>query len=103
MRFRLGTIASIVVLVFAIAVVGNEALRPAADPEIPIPTTEVVLAVQPIEAGTRIEPEMITVRTVPLDDTNSMAYTELSQVLGEVAAIDILELQMITPNLLVSE
>jgi flagella basal body P-ring formation protein FlgA len=103
MRFRLATIASIVVLVLAIAVVGREALRPADDPQIPFPIREVVLAVQAIEAGTRIEPEMIAIRAVPLDDTNSMAYTELSQVLGEVAAIDILELQLMTPNLLVDE
>ena len=103
MRSRLATIASIVVLVFAIAVVGREVLRPAADPEIPIPTTEVVLAVQAIEDGTRIETEMITVRAVPLDDTNAMALAEPAEALGKVAAIDILQFQMITPNLLVSE
>jgi flagella basal body P-ring formation protein FlgA len=102
MRFRL-YIASIVLLIFSILSVGCEALLPPDDPLIPMPTRDVVLAVQGIGVGTRIDPEMVTIRTVPLDDTNSMAYAERSQVLGKVAAIDILELQLITPNLLVDE
>jgi Flp pilus assembly protein CpaB len=106
MRSRLATIASVVALVFAVvfvlAVVGREALLQPENPDV-IPTRDVVLAIQPIEAGTRIGPDMIALRVVPLDDTNSMAYTESSRVVGKVAAIDILESQLVTPNLLVEE
>jgi flagella basal body P-ring formation protein FlgA len=103
MRSRLATIASIVVLVFAIVVVADEVLCCAADPLIPFPTRDVVLAARPIERGATIGSEMLTRRTVPLDDTNAMALAEPAEALGKVAAIDILQFQMITPNLLVSE
>ncbi len=102
MRLRLGLV-SIVLFLVAASAVGCEALRPSADPLIPIPSREVMLAVQSIEQGTRIGPEMVALRAVPVDDTNSMAYTKISQVLGKVAVIEILELQLITPNLLVDE
>jgi SAF domain len=102
MRLRFGLVC-IVLFLAAASAVGCEALRPAADPLIPIPIRDVVLAVHPIERGARIEPETVALRAVPVDDTNSMAYTNISQVLGKVAVIEILELQLITPNLLVDE
>ena len=105
MRSRLATIASIVVLVFAIVVVADEVLCCATDPltPFPFPTRDVVVAARPIEAGTRIEPEILTIRPVAIDETNSMVLVEPAEALGKVAAIDILQFQMITPNLLVSE
>ena len=105
MRSRLATIASIVVLVFAIVVVADEVLCCAADPRdpFPIPIRDVVLAARPIERGATIGSEMLTVRAVPIDETNSMVLVEPAEALGKVAAIDILQFQMITPNLLVSE
>jgi flagella basal body P-ring formation protein FlgA len=100
----MATIASIGVLLFAVAVIGQEVLMLGShDNLMPIQTTNVVLASRPIEAGTLIEAEMITVRTVPSDASNSMAFTERSEVLGKAAAIDILALQPLAPNLLVEE
>jgi flagella basal body P-ring formation protein FlgA len=92
-----------IALLLAASLVGCEALLPADDPLLPIPTRDVVLAVEAIEAGTLIEPQMISRRTVPLDPTNSMALTQPSDVVGKRAVIDILELQLITPNLLAEE
>jgi len=67
------------------------------------PTTDVVVAAQGIEQGTSIEREMLMVRTVPMDTTNEMALTDIGSALGEVAAIDILANQIISPNMLVAE
>ena len=43
-----------------------------------------------IEAETVIEPGMVAMRSVPLDDTNAMAFEDLGCVIGKA--------QVITPN-----
>jgi hypothetical protein len=100
--FRL-SIASIALLLLTTSAVGCQYLLPPDDPLMPFPTRDVVLATEAIDQGASIEPEMLTVRAVPLDDTNSMALSDPASALGKVAAIDILPFQMITPNLLVDE
>ena len=103
MRLWQQSIASIVLLLLTASTVGCQSLLPPADPLIPIPTRDVVVATRAIEQGVSIEPDMVMIRSVPVDDTNSMAFTDPSSVLGQEAAIDILRFQMITPNLLVVE
>jgi Flp pilus assembly protein CpaB len=65
-----------------------------------IPTWDVVVAARTIEQGTAIDADMVTVRTVPVDATSEMAFSDPTQVRGEVAAIDILLDQIIMPNML---
>jgi flagella basal body P-ring formation protein FlgA len=65
-----------------------------------IPTREVMVAARTIEQGTTIEPDMLVLMTVPMDATNEMALTDPEAVIGRVTAIDILEDQPITPNML---
>ena len=107
MPSRPATVASItagtLALVLVIGVIGRDALIPPGDNVLPIPTSDVMVAVRPIKAGTPIAPGMVAMLTVPSDVTNSMAYTGSSEILGKVAAIDILEWQLLTPNLLVEE
>ena len=107
MRSRLATIASVLVLVFVgvfvLALVGREALLPPDDNLLHV-SDQGRRARCPADRGRHPHrARLIAVRAVPLDDTNSMAYTESSQVVGKAAAIDILELQLVTPNLLVEE
>jgi hypothetical protein len=65
-----------------------------------IPTKDVVVATQTIEKGTTIGPEVVSLRAVPIDEPNKYALTDPREVVGRVAAIDILESQMLAPNLL---
>ncbi|MGD8486488.1 MAG: SAF domain-containing protein [Chloroflexota bacterium] len=76
--------------------------RSAPDPasEAVIPTRSLVVAVRRIEQGTTIEREMLTLRSVPMDASNDMAITDIGTALGRVPAIDILENQIVTPNML---
>jgi len=102
MRLRLN-IATIALLLLTTSAVGCQYLLPQDDPDEVFPTVEVVVAAKAIEQGAVIEPLMLTVRSVPIDPTNEIALTDRAEVLGKVAAIDILPFQMITPNLLVDE
>ncbi len=103
MRFR-PYVGSILLLLLTTSAVGCQYLLPQDDPdEVFLPTREIVVAARPIEQGAVIEPLMLTSRSVPIDVTNEMALTEPTEALGKVAAIDILQFQMITPNLLVDE
>ena len=63
-------------------------------------TRDVVVAAQFIEAGDAIGADMLKIWPVTIDDTNSMAFTDPAQVVGTVAAIDILQSQLLTPNML---
>ena len=65
-----------------------------------IPTKDVVVATQTIEKGTTIGPEVVSLRAVPIDEPNKYALTDPREVVGRVAAIDILEFQVLAPNLL---
>jgi flagella basal body P-ring formation protein FlgA len=38
-----------------------------------------------------------------MDATNEMAFTDIGSAVGKVAAIDILENQPVTPNMLIAE
>jgi len=100
MRLRLN-IAGIVLLVLTTSAIGCQGL--CEEPEAVFPTRDVVVAAQWIEQGANIELEMLTLRSVPLDETNSMAYAEPALVVGSMAAVEILEFQIIAPNLLVAE
>src|SRR5688572_8155592 len=70
------------------------------DPITALPTREIVVAVADIPARQTISLEQLTTRVVPSDATNESAFTDPTQVAGGVAAVTILALQPITPNLL---
>lgn len=67
-----------------------------------IPTVPIVVAARPIEAGASIWSKHLTLREVPPDASNAMALTDIELARGEMAAIDIVENQPITPNMFVS-
>lgn len=73
------------------------------EPEMIIPTRDVVVAAQAIDQGTSIELEMLAGRSVPIDESNSMAFEDPASAVGKMAAVDIPQFQMITPNLLIDE
>ena len=66
------------------------------------PTREVVVAANLINARSTIGVEDLSVRAVPIDDTNAEAFADRDLVTNQVAAIDILQFQPITPNMLAS-
>ena len=70
------------------------------DPEDVFPTRQVVVAGDFIPARENIGLDMITLREVQLDDSNSGAFTDVNEVGGSVAAISILANQPITPYML---
>ena len=64
------------------------------------PTRDIVVAAAEINARDTIETQMVSVRPVPIDDTNATAFTDRDLVVGRVAAIPITQFQPITPNML---
>lgn len=61
----------------------------------------VVVAVRPIPARKLIEAEDVTVREVPIDNTNAQGIVSTpDKVIGQVPAVTILQDQMVTTNLL---
>jgi Flp pilus assembly protein CpaB len=72
------------------------------EPEAVFPTRDVVVAADLITARTTIDGLQLAMRPVPIDDTNAAAFTDRAQVQGQIAAIDILQFQPITPNMLAS-
>jgi Flp pilus assembly protein CpaB len=65
-----------------------------------LPTREIVVAIADIPARDTISLDQLTTRVVPADATNENAFTDPTQVAGGVAAVTILALQPISPNLL---
>jgi Flp pilus assembly protein CpaB len=72
------------------------------EPEAVFPTRDVVVAADLITARTTIDGLQLAMRPVPIDDTNASAFSDRAQVQGQIAAIDILQFQPITPNMLAS-
>jgi Flp pilus assembly protein CpaB len=72
------------------------------EPEAVFPTRDVVVAADLITARSTIDGLQLAMRPVPIDDTNANAFTDRAQVQGQIAAIDILQFQPITPNMLAS-
>ena len=70
------------------------------EPEAMIPTKDVVVATQAIDAGATIGAEMISLRAVPLDETNRHAFGDPRDVIGRITAIDVLVHQVLAPNFL---
>jgi flagella basal body P-ring formation protein FlgA len=81
----------------------SETSAPDGSQESAIPTVQVLVADAPIDQGTTIVPDMVTLVTVSPDATNEMAFTDVASAVGRVVAIDILANQPITPNMLVDE
>ena len=81
----------------------SEQEQPGERPPEAIPTREVMVAAGMIERGTTIGPDMLVFITVVMDPTNEMALTDPEVAIGRVAAIEILEDQPITPNMLADE
>lgn len=72
------------------------------EPEAVFPTRDVVVAADLIAARSTIDGLQLAIRPVPIDDTNASAFTLREEVQGQIAAIDILQFQPITPNMLAS-
>jgi Flp pilus assembly protein CpaB len=72
------------------------------EPAATIPTHDIVVAAQLIDARDTIEPGMVTLLTVPRDASNETAFKDVTEVTAKVAAISILPNQPITPNMLAS-
>jgi Flp pilus assembly protein CpaB len=70
----------------------------------PLQTTDVVVATRPIPARKPVEAEDVTIRKIPVDDTNAptIAYTKTEDVVGRVLAVTVFQGQMITTNMLAS-
>jgi|GEM_PF-850506 len=70
------------------------------EPETVYPTRTVVVAADLIEARSTIGLNQLTTHDVPLDDSNATAFSDPTDVANEIAAIPILQGQLITPNML---
>ncbi len=66
----------------------------------PIPLRDVVVAAGPIEARSTIQQDQLGVRQIQLDDSNALAFSQVADVAGKIAAIPIYEEQAILPNML---
>ena len=73
-----------------------------APPESLLPTREIVVAARPIAARQAIEALDVIRRNVPIDPTTDSAVTDPDEVVGEISAVNILQFQPITTNLLAS-
>lgn len=63
----------------------------------------VVVAIRAIPARQAIVAEDVTIREVPLDDTNAVGVaTDVQQVIGRIPAVTILQGQLVTTNMLAS-
>lgn len=67
-------------------------------------TTDVVVATRPIPARKPVEADDVTVRQIPVDDTNApaIAVTKPDDVVGHVLAVTVFQGQMLTTNMLAS-
>lgn len=67
-------------------------------------TTDVVVATRPIAARKPVEPDDVTIRKIPVDDTNAptIAFTKTDDVVGRVLAVTVFQGQMLTTNMLAS-
>ena len=70
------------------------------EPETVFPTKDVVVAAELINARDTIGMNQLTIRSVPIDDTNAAAFEDRTLVAGQIAAIPILINQPVTPNML---
>jgi Flp pilus assembly protein CpaB len=70
------------------------------EPETAYPTRDIVVAAADLQARVPIGLNDVTIRTVPVDDTNASAFTSRDEVEGKIAAIPIFAAQPITPNML---
>ncbi len=67
-----------------------------------VQTASVVIAAREIPARTTITEEDVIIRSVPVDATNSQAFTTTADVINRVSAVAIPAGQLMTPNLLAS-
>ena len=67
-------------------------------------TTDVVVATRPIPARKPVEADDVTIRQIPVDDTNApaIAVTKPEDVVGHVLAVTVFQGQMLTTNMLAS-
>ena len=72
------------------------------EPAATIPTHDIVVAASLIEARSIIDPQEVTLLTVPRDASNETAFKSVDEVVSKVAAIAIVPNQPITQNMLVS-
>ncbi|MFN8621775.1 MAG: RcpC/CpaB family pilus assembly protein [Chloroflexota bacterium] len=62
-------------------------------------TMNVVVAAAQIPAGTKVDASYLTMRAVPKDASNALGMTDAQTVIGLTTAVDVLNGQVITPNL----
>jgi Flp pilus assembly protein CpaB len=67
-----------------------------------IPLNNVVVATGPIEARSTIQQDQLLMKQIPLDASNELAFTQVADVAGRIAAIPIYQNQVVLPNMLAS-
>ena len=67
-------------------------------------TVDVVVATRPIPARKPVEADDVTVRKIPIDDTNApaIAVSKPADVIGHVLSVTVFQGQMVTTNMLAS-
>ena len=70
------------------------------EPESVIPTRDVVVAADLIDARSQILGNQLQTRSVPIDETNTTAFSNPDDVVGKITAIPIYASQPILPNML---
>jgi Flp pilus assembly protein CpaB len=73
------------------------------EPEVLIPTKDVVVATEGLPARSTITATQVQLRPVAIDESNASAYADVNEVVGKIPAISILANQIITPNMFVSD
>lgn len=70
----------------------------------PLQTADVVVATRPIPARKPVEADDVTIRKIPVDDTNAptIAIARTEDVVGRVLAVTVFQGQMVTTNMLAS-
>ncbi len=63
-----------------------------------VPLRDVVVAAGPIEARSTIQQDQVVVRQIPLDASNALAFSQVADVAGKIAAIPIYQDQAILPE-----
>ena len=101
-RRTLGLIVGVLLALAAGAGVFFLASQGGREDETPFLTRDVVVAAVDIPARQTIDATQLVLRTVPADASNASAFENTGQVVGQVAAVTILQFQPITPNLLAS-
>ncbi len=80
----------------------NKPAQPIAVPTVPT-TEKVVVAIQPIGEGTKVDPQTVEMREVDVSEVPVGALRNLNQALGKIARVPIYQAQVVEGSMLASE